>query len=810
MKKISMSYNPYLKESTFDDGINTKDEWLNTKQKEANELGDWCYEFLQHLVDKYNDNLIIEFTGIERDCDSLEDAVLNFNNNNSEFKIQFIRHNNTENDTAGTSSSKIEKLKVLYEELCSTDCPFADLRDNPKIKESFFKALDNDFEIAVVATMSSGKSTLINAMLGQELLPARNEATTATLSYIHDDDEAKQFRCEYFDSNGISKEFNPVTLEHMNKLNDNCIPEIHLYGDIVGISSQRLKLVLTDTPGPNNSSNDEHKRHTFKLIKDSKYKPMILYVLNGTQLETNDDNMLLNEIADAMRAGGRQASDRFIFVLNKADEFDPEKGESVTRMIEKTAKYLEKHGIKNPKIFPCSAYFAKIIRQYLSGKEFTRKEKIDLQGNIALFIDEKDMHFPDMAPLSDSVREKINKQLEEAKEKNDEYGQALVHTGITAIEGAISEYLEKYALPAKITEALHSFKQIIDDIDDETKERAALKQNEKERLERAAAIEIMQKQIENGGKAQALKEKIAALSVDSKIRAAYEDFAGNKVSGFIDEKKSKYYKKQVPYQEAEKYTTELKNACDEFTQNFAIDIENLVNENIGEEAEKYVLEYNNYVEELLGTAFSHDVKAASILGSLAHIQFSSDDIDSNYGYEKEEIVGTHTETHIETRTEYEKETRSKKVKESGVVAILKRGAGRFFGNDEWGYEYKNYTVDVPVQRQYAVDEEVDDWETRHYINFAGFFEGNFLPYFDSITTRAREVALEIAKEEETKLKESFMDSFDELTHKIQRKLEEQKNTLYEKEQFEAMIEQNEKNIKWITDFKQHLNEALSN
>lgn len=236
----------------------------------------------------------------------------------------------------------------------------------------------------------------------------------------------------------------------------------------------------------------------------------------------------------------------------------------------------------------------------------------------------------------------------------------------------------------------------------------------------------------------------------------------------------------------------------------------MVNENIGEEAEKYVLEYNNYVEELLGTAFSHDVKAASILGSLAHIQFSSDDIDSNYGYEKEEIVGTHTETHIETRTEYEKETKSKKVKKSGLGAKFCRFIGRFVGNDELGYEYENYTVDVPVQRQYAVDEEVDDRETRHYINFAGFFEGNFLPYFDSITTRAREVALEIAKEEETKLKESFMDSFDELTHKIQRKLEEQKNTLYEKEQFEAMIEQNEKNIKWITDFKQHLNEALSN
>ena len=369
-----------------------------------------------------------------------------------------------ENHDVENNISKFEKLQILYDYIRSKDSPFADICDSSKVEKSFKKVFDTDFEIIVVATLSSGKSTLINAMLGTELLPARNEATTVTFSHIHNDNNADHFRCEYIDEYGIQQTYDPVTLENMDALNNNYIPKIHLYGDIVGISSQKLKLVLTDTPGPNNSRTEEHKTHMDKVIKYSDYKPMILYVLNATQLETNDDNTLLNEIADAMSAGGRQASDRFLFVMNKADTFDPERDGSVSRMIDKTVEYLEKHGIKNPKIFPCSSYYAQLIRKYLAGISVTSKEKITLQGHISLFIEEENMHFSDMAPLSQAAREKINKQLEDAKAQNDEYKQALVHTGVPALEAAISEYLGKYILPDKITEALHSFRQIIDDM----------------------------------------------------------------------------------------------------------------------------------------------------------------------------------------------------------------------------------------------------------------------------------------------------------------------------------------------------------
>ena len=97
-----------------------------------------------------------------------------------------------------------------------------------------------------------------------------------------------------------------------------------------------------------------------------------------------------------------------------------------------------------------------------------------------------------------------------------------------------------------------------------------------------------------------------------------------------------------------------------------------------------------------------------------------------------------------------------------------------------------------------------------YINFSNFFNAQILPLFDTFSVEARKLALDTAKKEEISLKESFKSSFDELNKKIQDKLEEQKRALNEQKEFQRMIQENERNIAWIADFKKRLNEALSN
>lgn len=810
MINIELKYNAYTRETSFSDGSRECDDFLLAHEGE--ELNLWIDRFLTNLIDTYNAELSLTFAGIERDCDIVNDAVENYNHNTNSFKILFRRNVNKSN--SNSSKDKIEKLRELYAEMRSENCPFEELRTDKNIEKSFNTALDTEFEIAVVATMSSGKSTLINAMLGTELLPARNEATTATIARIHDEDDEKVFHGIVYDKDDneiTSRE--SLTLENMNQFNDDPnTARIEIYGNIVGISSQSLKLVLTDTPGPNNSRTDEHKNHTYRLIKDSKYKPMVLYILNGTQLETNDDNSLLTDIANAMRDGGRQASDRFIFVLNKADEFDTE-NEDVQKYINKTKDYLEKHGIQNPKVFPCSSYVAKLIRLYQSGKQFTKKERLDLDSKIELFFDDeeenyKGLHFSKMADISESVRSKLEAAETKARSTNDKYTDALIQTGIPAVEGAISEYLEKYAKPQKITEAIHSFLQIIRDLGTEAHETQLLKDNQSKVEETQKAITKIEQVIKNGEKGVELKEKIEAISVEPQIKDAFEKLSGEKLGSFISQVRNKYCSEKLTEEETKKRINLIQKDLEEFRNKFAIDIENIINDKVGNQAKQYSDEYNSYVSELLGNAFGHEVKAASVLGSLANMNLSSDYID-DFEFSVKEKTGTQLVEEERTRTEMRTKTRTGTRKKSGFGAAIVRRLGKIFRKDDWGYESYTYTEDVPVQVKYMATVERDKYENREYINFTKMFNTVVTPKIDDFSSQARTIATDVAKEEENKLKEAFKISFDELNVAIENKLTELKRTFGDKEAFEKMVAKNEENLLWLDKFKKQLNEAIT-
>ena len=71
--------------------------------------------------------------------------------------------------------------------------------------------------------MSSGKSTLINALLGKQLMPARVEATTATVvKIINAQQDNYSLRAFDEDGNELSNYcVDDATPEQIDKLNDN-------------------------------------------------------------------------------------------------------------------------------------------------------------------------------------------------------------------------------------------------------------------------------------------------------------------------------------------------------------------------------------------------------------------------------------------------------------------------------------------------------------------------------------------------------------------------------------------------------------
>ncbi len=235
----------------------------------------------------------------------------------------------------------------------------------------------NLFEVVVVATMSAGKSTVINALIGQELLHSANEATTATITRIHDKDGLPFFSgCAYDYKSELLKEsyhINAQTLKEWNA--DPSIKTIDLMGDIAAIKNDNAELVIYDTPGPNNSQDDNHEALTMEVINDGSYG-MILYVLNATQLGVNDDRALLEKIKKALE---NDPNKEIMFLLNKADCLDEEKGERLGQVVIRTQKYLTEIGFNNPTIIPTAANYALVLQKMLNEEQLTRSERSELR-----------------------------------------------------------------------------------------------------------------------------------------------------------------------------------------------------------------------------------------------------------------------------------------------------------------------------------------------------------------------------------------------------------------------------------------------
>ena len=127
------------------------------------------------------------------------------------------------------------------------------------------------YKIAVVANMSAGKSTFINALFGDSILPAYSHATTDCPIYIYSDDNPDNDMAivEFIDGKEtieLPKEVVQKEIKYYAQKDDDNLDEkyknvkkIDLHWDFhVLQNSQKYdkKFILIDTPGPNNT--DEH------------------------------------------------------------------------------------------------------------------------------------------------------------------------------------------------------------------------------------------------------------------------------------------------------------------------------------------------------------------------------------------------------------------------------------------------------------------------------------------------------------------------------------------------------------------------
>lgn len=323
---------------------------------------------------------------------------------------------------------KIQKAQILSGEQLKNTIKVMEKRKN-SIKK---RVLD----VNVISPMSSGKSTLINALLQQELLPSGNKSCTAQVTRIIDYDGMERFDgvCYGEDNETIIYQESGISLEKMKIYNDDSrVEHVDIKGNIPLKVKGDIQLQLTEIPSMDNSLNWRVSK------KITEKNSIVLYVLNACFIEVADSKHILNMIAREIKKV-KGAENRVIFVLNKCDLLDEEIGETVARKVKEIKQYLNDcFGIMNPVIIPTYAQLALTIQKARNGDKLTRKENAEY-GDIEYYIDEKELHYEDYAIVHQDVKDEIKKQLTKYKKENDKESIALIHTGIPIIKELIRRY----------------------------------------------------------------------------------------------------------------------------------------------------------------------------------------------------------------------------------------------------------------------------------------------------------------------------------------------------------------------------------
>ena len=752
MKEIFIKYNPYqlVTEITIDGQKLKKNSKLNFEDRR---LQEWVESLPDLLFEECNTkDFKITFHGTTPDYEDMEAMA-------KEAEAKGI-HIELEHIPAKEIGDKEVAIQEVFDEI--QNGPFNELRQ-PDVIKAFDLAKSKDFEVNVVATMSAGKSTLINSLLRQKLMPAKQEACTATITKIKDND-ADCFMAKVYDKDGtLIQTHAELTYETMEQLNSNpSVSRIQVEGNIPFVTADDVSLVLVDTPGPNNSRDPEHKAATYRMLSESS-KPLVLYIMNATQLAVNDDYNLLSHVAESMKVGGKQSRDRFIFVVNKLDDF--KKGEdSVEAAITKVRDYLKDNGIENPNIYPASALTALNIRTILANSDDDNDDDVyEAKGKVRKFNRNEEMHFEKYAPLTPSMRWEVEDMLAKAVAEGDDNQQALIHAGIVPIEAAIRMYVQKYAKTAKIKNIVDTFIKKLESTQSFEKTKQEIATNRDEQKEILAQIDVIKKKLASGEDAKKFKTQIEQINYDKEI---------SKLAQSVIVAAQKKITKQLSSTDAKLSKRDAESICQVFAK-FAeglqaevqVKLENLISNHVKKNAEDLLEQYKKKIAEL-----AQDVKVGSV--ELNPFELMQGDIISD------------------TSALISKMTKSEKVKvgEEWIANTDKK----WYKPWTWFQEKGHYK---------------EIYEDKEYVDGTELAQKFFAPIQELLYENS-ESAVEYAKKQTALIKKEFAKKFDELDAVLQSKLKELEICAKDNENIEARIKETQERLDWLEKIQNKVNGIL--
>ena len=779
MKNVSISYNPYKLKTyiTVDGKELAENSKLRERSAEGNRLQEWVEDLPDMLLDELNENkFTVSFHGTIMDYEDLKEVL-----DEAQKQKKFLY--NLKWEKAQEAADKEKLIDEVFAEI--QEGPFEELKSD-EIKTAFQNAKSNDFEVCVVATMSAGKSTLINAMLGKELMPSKAGACTAMITRIKDVDRLKDsFRAEVYRKGRISESYEKLNYSTMERLNeDDKVDEVRVYGNMPFVSSDELSLVLVDTPGPNNARDDSHEEVQQNALGKSS-KALVLYIMTN-EYGTDDDEITLRRVANTMSVGGKQSKDRFLFVVNKMDSRNKNDG-STEETLDQVREYLKAQGINNPNLFPAAALPALNIRRM-------EKEKVDedIEEETEFLIRKlnrnEQLHLEKYASLPGNEKDDIEEQLKETQkdwkekegEKYENPQEALIHTGIVSIEAAIRQYVEKYAKTARIKNIVDTFQHEVEELDYDQKTKKMLAENKAEREKILNQIKTLQDQIDhNVGETKGIEDAQFETEINNGMAeikseteqdlfASYNSFTAAVMKKFgpgISDRPKKIEVDQIEGEvdRLEKYVKELEPA-------FKSDLNETIQKKLQDTCQILLKKYIDKLKKLVTEVPVKDMETirldpvTMVRGSIIAEKFTVDSLIRTERIEGEEWIENTNKKWYKPWTWFQ----------------------------EKGYWRKTY-------------------KDHQYIEYSDFYQ-KYIKSIDYSLMQNISEAKKYANEQIDKVEKQFLNRIQEINKKLKNKLANYKAILESQQEGERaakeIIDKIEHNRKWLEDIQDKVDKIL--
>ena len=267
--------------------------------------------------------------------------------------------------------------------------------------------------ILFTGLMSSGKSTLLNALVGKQITKTQNAACTSKKHYLFNKASEDGF-CYKLDGELILN-----AADSDLKLENATNKKYEIYKSASFFSPNKInqRICLIDTPGINSSENPDHKQIVENALRTKDFD-LLVYIFNGKYMGTED-------VYNSLKLIRRAYNGKIVFLLNQVDKFE-EGVDSIEETLSKVYKDLIQLGFMNANIFPISAKAGFLIKQKLLGLKLDVNTQEELDSLIKRLKKSKfhlNKYFNNIVPITF-----------DAYKNEAELYQALLHSGIISLE----------------------------------------------------------------------------------------------------------------------------------------------------------------------------------------------------------------------------------------------------------------------------------------------------------------------------------------------------------------------------------------